>query len=55
MPRLIDVNELAKHLNVSRKTIFNYMKNGMPCIRLSVRTLRFDYDDVVDWLKRKAS
>jgi predicted DNA-binding transcriptional regulator AlpA len=52
---LIDVNELATKLNVSRKTVFNYIKHGMPVIRMSPRKLRFDYDEVVFWLKHKAS
>lgn len=50
---LIDVKQLSELLNVSRKTIFNYVKTGMPVIRMSPRKLRFDYDEVVQWFRHK--
>lgn len=52
---LIGVKELQDRLNVSRKTVFDLMKEGMPNIRISERILRFDPDEVMNWLKNKAS
>lgn len=52
---LVGVKELQKRLNVSRVTIFELMKDGMPTIRISERIIRFDPDEVVNWLKNKAS
>lgn len=52
---LVGVKELQKRLNVSRVTIFELMKEGMPTIRISERILRFDPDEVMHWLKNKAS
>lgn len=52
---LIGVKELQERLNVSRPTIYELMKDGMPSVRVSERILRFDPDDVMAWLKNKAS
>lgn len=52
---LVGVKELSKRLNVSRPTIFELIKDGMPTIRISERILRFDPDEVMNWLKQKAS
>lgn len=52
---LVGVKDLQKRLNVSRVTIFELIKDGMPTIRISERILRFDPDEVMNWLKQKAS
>lgn len=52
---LIGVKELSERLGISRVTVFDLIKEGMPNIRISERILRFDPDDVLDWLKHKAS
>lgn len=51
---LIDVNQLQKELKVSRKTVFDLIKQGMPSVRLSERILRFDKEEVMHWVKQKA-
>lgn len=52
---LVGVKEIAKRLDVSRPTVFELMKEGMPSIRISERILRFDPDEVMSWLRNKAS
>lgn len=52
---LVGVKEIAIKLNVSRVTVFELIKEGMPAIRISERILRFDPDDVMSWIKNKAS
>jgi excisionase family DNA binding protein len=52
---LVGVKEMAKRLNVSRVTVFELMKEGMPTIRISERIIRFDPDEVMQWVKNKAS
>lgn len=51
---LVGIKEIQKSLNVSRTTIFDLMKSGMPSIRISERILRFDPDDVMEWIRKKA-
>lgn len=44
---LIDAAEVAKRLGVSRRTVERFARAGtIPCVRLSVRALRFDPVDV---------
>lgn len=52
---LVGVKEIATRLNVSRPTVFELIKEGMPAIRISERILRFDPDEVMLWIKNKAS
>lgn len=52
---LVGVQEIAKRLNVSRVTVFELIKEGMPSIRISERILRFDPDEVMHWIRNKAS
>lgn len=52
MKSLIDTNQLADEFKVSRQTIFNWRKEGMPYHRLN-HMIRFDLGEVVDWLKEK--
>lgn len=50
---LIDAKELQKRLNVSRPTIYELIKEGMPNIRISERILRFNPDEVMTWLENR--
>lgn len=50
---LIDAKELQKRLNISRTTVYELIKEGMPNIRISERILRFDPDTVMSWLEHR--
>jgi len=50
---LIDAKELQKRLNISRTTVYELIKEGMPNIRISERILRFDPDTVMSWLESR--
>ncbi len=52
MGNLINTDELIKELGVSRQTIYNWRKQGMPCIKVN-NTIRFDFKDVIAWLKKE--
>ena len=43
-------NELAKELKVHARTVDNWRKNGLPCIKIE-KTVRFELNAVIDWLK----
>lgn len=52
MKDYLDTNQLASEFKVSRQTIFNWRKEGMPYHRLN-HMIRFDLGEVVDWLQKK--
>lgn len=44
--------ELAQRLKVSLSTINNLIKRGVPHIKME-KAVRFDFDEVINWLKEK--
>lgn len=52
MKEMIDTNQLAAELNVTRQTIYNWRNEGLPYHRL-YHMVRFDLKEVVDWLELK--
>lgn len=52
MKEWIDTNSLAKELNVTRQTIFNWREEGLPYHRL-YHMIRFDLNEVLEWLELK--
>ena len=46
----LTINELSGRLKVSIKTVRNRMADGLPYHKIG-GALRFDYDDVVEWIK----
>lgn len=52
---LVGIKDIQIRLHVSRKTVFDLMDQGMPRVRISERILRFDPDEVMEWIKNKAS
>ncbi len=54
MRALLDEKDLAEQLQVTTRTIRNYRQEGLiPFIRIGKRTLRYDLQDVIDFLKRR--
>lgn len=51
MKQYLTEAEMAKSLGVSTLALWRYRKEGLPFIRIGGRGLRFDPDDVDDWLK----
>lgn len=48
---IIGVTKLAKELGLSRYTIYEYIKKGMPCMKSPTGRTVFEFDDVLDWIK----
>jgi len=56
MPELQTPEDLARQFQVSPSTILLWVESrGLPCIRLSQRTIRFDPLAVQDWLQRQTN
>ncbi len=49
---LVDVKQIGNRLGVSRGTVFRLMKEGLPHKKLTPRTLRFDEDEVLEWVEK---
>ena len=47
----ITVKDLSEKYKISRQTVNNYMKQGMPFIRVGPRKPRFDPDKVAKWVE----
>lgn len=43
--------EIAVYLKVTERTIDRLRKNGLPCIKIHNKILRFDKEDILRWLK----
>lgn len=52
MKELITTKELSSLLKVTRQTIGNWRREGMPFMKFGT-TVRFDYDEVIEWLKER--
>jgi len=48
--KFLTVEDVAEMLQVTRTTIYNLKKQGLPFIKLG-KNIRFDEDDVVDWVR----
>lgn len=45
--------DVAKMLRITKRAVDQYLAEGMPCLRLNARVLRFDLEDVRRWFKAK--
>ena len=53
---LIDRYDLAERLGVSADTISKWARQGrIPAIRITRKVLRYDYDGIVEALRKKAA
>lgn len=48
--KFLTVEDVAEMLQVTRTTIYNLKKKGLPFIKLG-KNIRFDQDEVVEWVK----
>lgn len=48
--KFLTVEDVAEMLQVTRTTIYNLKKKGLPFIKLG-KNIRFDQDVVVEWVK----
>lgn len=48
---MLKKKELASHLKVTTMTIDRHMKNGLPYVKFPNGTVRFELNEVMEWLK----
>jgi excisionase family DNA binding protein len=54
MEQYLNIIDIAKRYKVSTKTIRNWIKRGMPHLRIG-NVIRFDISEVEQWIKEKVS
>lgn len=47
--------DVANMLGICRRSVDNLMARGLPHIKLTARTVRFNLEEVADWSKRTYS
>lgn len=50
---IINENELLQRLRVGRPTLWKMRQEGCPYIQIGKQGIRYDYADVVGWLKER--
>ena len=48
--KFLTVEDVSEMLQVSRITIYNLKKKGLPFLKIG-KTIRFDQQEVLDWIK----
>ena len=48
--KFLTVEDVAEMLQVTRTTIYNLKKQGLPFIKLG-KNIRFDQEDVIEWVR----
>lgn len=48
--KFLTVEDVAEMLQVTRTTIYNLKKQGLPFIKLG-KNIRFDEEDVIKWVR----
>lgn len=52
-PHYADKRGIAEMLDVSVRSVDNFLAEGMPHFKLTARCIRFDVDEVRAWLKER--
>jgi DNA binding domain, excisionase family len=47
--KFLTIEQVAEMLQVTKMTIYNLKKKGLPFIKLG-KNVRFDKDDVIEWV-----
>lgn len=51
--KLVTTDQICEHFKVSRNTVNNWRRQGIPFIRNSRKTIRYNMDDVLEWYQRR--
>lgn len=50
---LMKTKELCDKLKISRQTVWNFRKQGMPVAWRSGKIIRYNYVDVLNWMDKR--
>ena len=51
MSELLTIKEIESIFKVHRQTVYLWRKKGMPYVKLGPKSIRFNLDDVMEWMK----
>ena len=49
--QLLDINQVAQYLNVSRRTVRRQMKYGLPHYKVNQKLVRYNKIEIDKWLE----
>lgn len=52
--KFLTIDDVSEMLQVTRSTVYNLKKKGLPFIKLG-KNIRFDQDEVVNWVKQNST
>ena len=52
--KFLTIDDVSEMLQVTRSTVYNLKKKGMPFIKLG-KNIRFDQEEVINWIKENNS
>jgi len=52
--KFLTIDDVSEMLQVTRSTVYNLKKRGLPYIKLG-KNIRFDQNEVVEWVKANRS
>jgi len=50
-PKFMKPNEMAEFLGVSKGTLYNWRRMGMPSYRLAGKLVRYSPTEVIQWIR----
>lgn len=53
--KLISTKELSEILGVHIQTIYNWVKEGMPRMKMGYNLVRYDLDEVMKWIENRGN
>ena len=51
--KLVTTKEMAEILSVHENTLFNWAKEGMPRYKLGSNAVRYDIEEVLEWVRTR--
>ena len=51
--KLATTKEMAEILNVHENSLFNWAKEGMPRYKLGSNAVRYDIEEVLEWVRTR--
>ena len=51
--KLVTTKEMASILSVHENTLFNWAKEGMPRYKLGSNAVRYDVEEVLEWVRTR--
>lgn len=52
--KFLTIDDVSEMLQVTRSTVYNLKKKGMPFIKLG-KNIRFDREEVISWVKQNST